>query len=82
MLFQFPRDVRVGGALQHLAVNGIGDDGLIFPGQIIVEQPGHFGAGNDGVFLRVVFFHNASKMFQGTRLLVPLKAFSGLRVRR
>jgi hypothetical protein len=31
MLFQLPRNVCVGGALEHLAVHGVGNDRLVFP---------------------------------------------------
>ena len=45
--FQLSGDVHVLGALEHLGIDDVGDDGLIFAGQVFVQQlselvPGYF----------------------------------------
>src|SRR5436190_5637917 len=45
VLFQFARDVGVRSAFEHLAVHGVGDDGLVFTRQIFVEEVNHLFAG-------------------------------------
>ena len=45
--FQLSGDVHVLGALEHLGIDDVGDDGLIFAGKVFVQQlselvPGYF----------------------------------------
>ncbi len=50
MHLQLRRDVHVGSALQHLGIVHISNNGLVFPGQIFIEQGDQFFAGDFGCF--------------------------------
>ena len=36
--FKFLRDIHVGSALQHLAVDDVGNDRLVFAGEVFVQE--------------------------------------------
>jgi hypothetical protein len=46
VLLQLPGDVLELGALDRLAVDDIGDDGLVLPGEVLVQEADHFFAGD------------------------------------
>ena len=52
--FELSGDIHVFGALEHLGIDYVGDDGLIFAGQVFVQQLREAVAGN---FVGFLFRH-------------------------
>jgi hypothetical protein len=65
MRLQLPRDVCVSGTLQHLAVNGVGNDRLVFSRQILIQQLDHPFARDIQSCSDVFFSHNMFKVSSG-----------------
>ena len=61
MRLQLPRYVCVRGTLQHLAVDGIGNDRLVFSRQILVQQLDHPFTGDIQSYTDVFFSHKCLK---------------------
>ena len=56
MDFKLRGDVHVFGALEHLGIHDVHDDGLIFAGQVFIQQLRETVAGNF-VFVRFLLGH-------------------------